>query len=78
MTISNEVRCSNININASVRFLPNETNVATLAPALENAIADASGGEGASKLNFTRLNENIASLSEVGKLFDWKQEKMIR
>ncbi|CAM9926003.1 unnamed protein product [Ascophyllum nodosum] len=46
-------------------FLPDETNVATLAPALENAIADASGGEGASKLNFTRLNENIASLSEV-------------
>lgn len=46
-------------------FLPDETNVGTLAPALENAILDASDGEGASKLNFTRLNENIGALSEV-------------
>lgn len=47
------------------RFLPDKTDVGTLAPALENAVTDASGGQGASKLNFTRLNENIASLSEV-------------
>lgn len=46
-------------------FLPDETDVGTLAPALENAILDASDGEGASKLNFTRLNENIGQLSEV-------------
>lgn len=46
-------------------FLPDETDVGTLAPALENAIIDASDGEGASKLNFTRLNENIGALSEV-------------
>ncbi|CAM9507589.1 unnamed protein product [Ectocarpus fasciculatus] len=46
-------------------FLPDETDVGTLAPALENAILDASDGEGASKLNFTRLNENIGALSEV-------------
>ncbi|CAN0324917.1 unnamed protein product [Pylaiella littoralis] len=46
-------------------FLPDETDVGTLAPALENAILDASDGEGASKLNFTRLNENIGNLSEV-------------
>lgn len=47
------------------RFLPDETDVSTLAPALEKAVMDASGGEGASKLNFTRLNENIGALSEV-------------
>lgn len=49
----------------SFRFLPDETDVGTLAPALEKAVIDASGGEGASKLNFTRLNENIGALSEV-------------
>lgn len=49
-------------------FLPDETDVGTLAPALENAILDASDGEGASKLNFTRLNENIGDLSEVRSL----------
>lgn len=48
------------------RFLPDETDVSSLAPALEQAVMDASGGEGASKLNFTRLNENIGQLSEVG------------
>lgn len=48
-----------------LRFLPDETDVGTLAPALEEAILDASDGEGASKLNFTRLNENIGALSEV-------------
>lgn len=52
--------------NRSKRFLPDETDVGTLAPALENAIINASDGEGASKLNFTRLNENIGALSEVG------------
>lgn len=52
---------------SQIRFLPDETDVGTLAPALENAILDASDGEGASKLNFTRLNENIGALSEVKK-----------
>lgn len=49
-------------------FLPDETDVGTLAPALEEAVRDASGGQGASKLNFTRLNENIAALSEVRRI----------
>ncbi|CAM9610565.1 unnamed protein product, partial [Discosporangium mesarthrocarpum] len=46
-------------------FLPDETDVGTLAPALETAVLDASDGQGASKLNFTRLNQNIQGLSEV-------------
>lgn len=57
--------CVDLVHTALCRFLPDETDVGTLAPALENAILDASDGEGASKLNFTRLNENIGQLSEV-------------
>ncbi|CAM9686993.1 unnamed protein product [Chrysoparadoxa australica] len=44
-------------------FLPDETNLDTLIPALEKAVMDASSGGGASSLNFTRLNENVNKLS---------------
>jgi len=44
-------------------FLPDETQLDVVVPALENAIADASGGRGTSRLNFTRLNENVQEIS---------------
>jgi len=44
-------------------FLPDETNADVLVPKLRQAFKDAAGGNSASKLNFTRLNENIQEIS---------------
>ncbi|KAG5188491.1 ABC1 family protein [Tribonema minus] len=45
-------------------FLPDETRLDIVVPALEQAVFEASDGQGASRLNFTRLSASISELSD--------------
>jgi predicted unusual protein kinase regulating ubiquinone biosynthesis (AarF/ABC1/UbiB family) len=44
-------------------FLPDESSMDVVVPALERAVNEASDGQGASRLNFTKLNTNVNALS---------------